>query len=240
MKRIAIAEIFGPVIQGEGALIGVPTLFVRTGGCDFRCSWCDTMFAVDPIHAATWERLTVDEIVQRTDALCGRQYMRPMVTLSGGNPAMWPLGDLVAALQARGHRVAIETQGSVWAPWASALDHVTVSPKPPSSGQPMDWDGLRKWLRAKPPANTSLKVVVDTPDDLQFALDCAFETKPGTTLYVQTCNPYHGQDEVTPAQRLKLLDRYEALCGMVMERGLHDVVVLPQLHVLANGGGRGR
>ena len=40
---IAISEIFGPTIQGEGALIGVPTVFVRTGGCDFRCSWTPSM-----------------------------------------------------------------------------------------------------------------------------------------------------------------------------------------------------
>ena len=41
-RTIAISEIFGPTIQGEGALIGKPTVFVRTGGCDYRCSWCDT------------------------------------------------------------------------------------------------------------------------------------------------------------------------------------------------------
>lgn len=40
--RIRISEIFGPTIQGEGALIGEPTVFVRTGGCDYRCSWCDS------------------------------------------------------------------------------------------------------------------------------------------------------------------------------------------------------
>jgi 7-carboxy-7-deazaguanine synthase len=44
---IRISEIFGPTIQGEGVLIGLPTVFVRTGGCDYRCSWCDSLHAVD-------------------------------------------------------------------------------------------------------------------------------------------------------------------------------------------------
>ena len=46
--RIRISEIFGPTIQGEGPLMGRPTVFVRTGGCDYRCRWCDTLYAVLP------------------------------------------------------------------------------------------------------------------------------------------------------------------------------------------------
>ncbi len=48
IRTIPIVEIFGPVIQGEGAMIGVQTHFVRTGGCDYRCSWFDTPYAVLP------------------------------------------------------------------------------------------------------------------------------------------------------------------------------------------------
>ena len=48
--QIRVNEIFGPTIQGEGALIGQPTIFVRTGGCDYRCSWCDTLHAVDSAY----------------------------------------------------------------------------------------------------------------------------------------------------------------------------------------------
>jgi len=48
MSEIRISEIFGPTIQGEGPLIGTPTVFVRTAGCDYRCTWCDTLYAVLP------------------------------------------------------------------------------------------------------------------------------------------------------------------------------------------------
>ena len=43
---IRVSEIFGPTVQGEGPQIGCPTYFIRTGGCDYRCSWCDTPYAV--------------------------------------------------------------------------------------------------------------------------------------------------------------------------------------------------
>lgn len=46
-RDIRVSEIFGPTIQGEGALIGEPTVFVRTGGCDYRCVWYNTMHTVN-------------------------------------------------------------------------------------------------------------------------------------------------------------------------------------------------
>jgi hypothetical protein len=65
-KLIPVVEIFGPTIQGEGAEAGMATHFVRVGGCDFRCSWCDTMYAVDPeVVRATAEKLSSQEIVGR-------------------------------------------------------------------------------------------------------------------------------------------------------------------------------
>ena len=47
MSRIPVIEIFGPTIQGEGAVIGLKTMFVRTAGCDYSCSWCDSSFTWD-------------------------------------------------------------------------------------------------------------------------------------------------------------------------------------------------
>src|SRR3954454_18364888 len=85
-RTFPVIEIFGPTIQGEGAEAGLPTHFVRLGGCDYRCSWCDTMYAVDPATVrATSERLEVAEIVERLGRLDGHPEW---VTLSGGNPAL--------------------------------------------------------------------------------------------------------------------------------------------------------
>src|SRR5215469_18886340 len=91
-QTIAVSEIFGPTIQGEGPLIGRPTVFVRTGGCDYRCRWCDTLYAVLPEYRDDWTPLTAEKIVARVNALTAD---RPaLVTVSGGNPALQPLEPL--------------------------------------------------------------------------------------------------------------------------------------------------
>src|SRR5215217_20609 len=85
-RLIPVIEVFGPTIQGEGAEAGLPTHFVRLGGCDFRCSWCDTMYAVDPATVrATARKLSAEEIVDEVDTLGGAAEW---VALSGGNPAL--------------------------------------------------------------------------------------------------------------------------------------------------------
>lgn len=130
-KAIPVAEIFGPTIQGEGPLAGVSTTFVRFGGCDYLCSWCDSLHAVLPQHVRQLERLPAAEIVARLRALDGASRW---VTLSGGNPAMHQLDALVDQLHAEGWYVAVETQGSRWQPWLAKVDQLVISPKPPSSG----------------------------------------------------------------------------------------------------------
>ena len=86
---IRVSEIFGPTIQGEGVLIGLPTVFVRTGGCDYRCSWCDSLHAVDSRFRHEWEMMSPDAVWQRSLRLSGGRPV--MVSLSGGNPAIQPL-----------------------------------------------------------------------------------------------------------------------------------------------------
>ncbi|MEI6439050.1 MAG: 7-carboxy-7-deazaguanine synthase QueE [Alphaproteobacteria bacterium] len=232
---IPIAEVFGPVIQGEGPQAGLPTIFVRTGGCDYRCSWCDSMFAVDPVNSPTWERLTPEAVVDRVLALAGA--CRPLVTLSGGNPAMHkPLGDLVRDLHDEGFEVAIETQGTVLPSWAALLDVVVLSPKPPSSGMlftPTQAGQLKRWLQVAPDA--AIKVVIDgSADDFNF-LGWLLSEYPDQVFYAQPCNPVPDADLNTET----LLSLYRDLVAEIFVRGWLHVRVLPQLHVLAWGGGKG-
>jgi len=144
--RIRVAEIFGPTIQGEGALIGLPTIFVRTGGCDYRCSWCDSLHAVDAAYRDSWAPMAASEVMAEVERLSGGQPM--MVTLSGGNPAIQPLGPLIRQGRAKGYRFALETQGSVARGWFADLDMLVLSPKPPSSGMEVDWALLGRCVEA--------------------------------------------------------------------------------------------
>jgi 7-carboxy-7-deazaguanine synthase len=87
-ERIRISEIFGPTIQGEGPLIGRPTVFVRTAGCDYRCRWCDTLYAVLPEYRDEWTQMTTSEILARVTELTANKHV--LISLSGGNPALQP------------------------------------------------------------------------------------------------------------------------------------------------------
>lgn len=169
-RTIAVSEIFGPTIQGEGALIGKPTVFVRTGGCDYRCSWCDTLYAVLPEHRAEWARMEPEAIFQQVRKLSGD---RPtMVTISGGNPAIQPLESLIELGHEHGYTFALETQGSLAKPWFAKLDYLTISPKPPSSGMDTDWEKLACCIRSagKVPPQSSRWSCLMMPTTIMLAV----------------------------------------------------------------------
>ena len=146
MTALRIAEIFGPTVQGEGALIGAPTVFIRAGGCDYRCSWCDSMHAVDSANRHDWAAMTPDQIWQRVRELSGGKPLT--VSISGGNPAIQDFDPVIALGRAEGYGFACETQGSIARPWFADLDMLVLSPKPPSSGETVDWDAFDACRRA--------------------------------------------------------------------------------------------
>jgi 7-carboxy-7-deazaguanine synthase len=84
--------------------------------------------------------MATEEVFAKIQHLSNHQPL--LVTLSGGNPAIQPLGDLLDLGHAHGYTFAIETQGSVAQPWFARLDHLTLSPKPPSSKQVTRWERL--------------------------------------------------------------------------------------------------
>lgn len=146
-KKFPIAEIFGPTIQGEGLEQGIPCHFVRFGGCDFRCEWCDTPHAVLPQNVRHLPRMDTNEILDALDALTGDPEW---VVLSGGNPALHDAHDLIRALHRRGKRIAVETQGTKFKPWLNEVDSLCVSPKPPSSGMKYTLRDLIEFLEKTP------------------------------------------------------------------------------------------
>lgn len=115
-----ISEIFYS-LQGEGELTGVPSVFVRTSGCNLRCTWCDTPYASWNPEGRT---LTVDEIV----AEVARHPARHVV-LTGGEPMLAPqLRELAAELKLLGHHITIETAATL-PPDGIACDLASMSPK---------------------------------------------------------------------------------------------------------------
>jgi 7-carboxy-7-deazaguanine synthase len=176
VPHIPVMEIFGPTIQGEGLMAGTVTHFLRTGGCGLRCSWCDTMFAVDPKQVRAGRKImTADAIVQ---AISSRPHA-PWLTLTGGDPCLQKhLGDIIYPLNMAKIQIAVETQGQLFPEWLKKCDVITFSPKPPSSGNVVDYVamvvnmtkmfGLRIKERR---VQICVKVVVFDEEDYNYALE---------------------------------------------------------------------
>ncbi|GER90815.1 7-carboxy-7-deazaguanine synthase [Dictyobacter vulcani] len=240
-KTIQISEIFGPTIQGEGALIGKPTVFVRTGGCDYRCSWCDSLYAVLPEHKAEWAAMDSQQVFAEIQRLSGNTPL--LVTLSGGNPAMQPLEALINLGHEHGYTFAIETQGSIAQPWFANLDYLTLSPKPPSSHQVTRWERLDRSIlyatanKYDHEIQICLKIVIFDEEDYAYARSVA-ERYPALPMYLQAGNH-------TPPQQAKeidisgILDRMDWLIQRTITDRWYEVTVLPQLHTLLWGNKRG-
>lgn len=254
VRTVPLMEHFGPVIQGEGYLAGLPTLFLRFGLCDFRCSWCDSKFAVEPeIVKRDARRIPVGELIDEVKALSTTPGM--WITLSGGNPAMHDLDDFVTDAHQSGYRVSVETQGSIWRPWLAQVDHLTISPKPPSSGMvnPKNSRQLERFLSMAfdlmPHTRRSLKIVVFDEEDYQWARGIILreprEALWQTFLSVGTPTVSEWDSEVVKgtsdtAVRDQVGDGYRWLCERVTaDPAMVNVRVLPQLHVIAFGHLRG-
>src|SRR6478609_725937 len=86
LTKIPVMEIFGPTIQGEGMVIGQKTMFVRTAGCDYSCSWCDSAFTWNGTGKNDIKMLEAEEIWEDLKQIGGNNFS--FVTISGGNPAL--------------------------------------------------------------------------------------------------------------------------------------------------------
>jgi len=165
-----VSEIFHS-IQGEGELAGMPSVFVRTSGCNLRCTWCDTPYA-------SWnpggERMDVDAIVARVAGFGARHAV-----LTGGEPMIAPgIRELAAALHDADMHITIETAATI-APDGIACELASLSPKlrnsSPGGRLGEAWREKHESLRWQPAVvgawmatyDYQLKFVVAGPNDLE-------------------------------------------------------------------------
>ena len=163
-----ISEIFYSV-QGEGLLVGTPSIFVRTSGCNLRCVWCDTPYTS---WAPEGTEQTVEAILEEA-----QRYPARHAVVTGGEPMIAPqIAELTAGLRGLGLHVTVETAGTVFA--EVACDLMSISPKLANS-TPWERDGGR-WAkqheriridvevlrRLMASCAYQLKFVVERPEDL--------------------------------------------------------------------------
>jgi 7-carboxy-7-deazaguanine synthase len=162
---VKISEIFYS-LQGEGGLVGMPSIFVRTSGCNLRCKWCDTPYT-------SWnpegEEMSIDAILSMV-----RKYPASHVVVTGGEPMIAPgIGELTARLKRAGMHVTIETAGTVWAD--VQCDLLSISPKLSNSTPEGQFAAQHERLRIQPDVLTrlmtthehQLKFVIAEPGDLE-------------------------------------------------------------------------
>ncbi|MEM0121585.1 MAG: 7-carboxy-7-deazaguanine synthase QueE [Thermoprotei archaeon] len=185
MVKLKVCELFTSV-QGEGELIGTPSHFVRLYGCNLRCVWCDTKYSWirqdRAVEGLDYRYMETKEIIDR---LNGSPPFIPLFTITGGEPLLHPIEELVGNAKMLGYTVLVETNGTI-KPSKSLLEKVdywSVSPKLSSSGnkttQPLEWikEAKRFYLKF---------VVTDPEKDLPEASEaCAAYGLPRHRVFVQ-------------------------------------------------------
>lgn len=162
-------------LQGEGVHTGRAAYFIRLGGCDVGCVWCDVKESWD---ADAHPKMTVEEIVNIAAAEEGR-----LAVITGGEPAMHDLTALCDALHEKGFRVHIETSGS--SPMVGAIDWVTLSPKK-----------FKAPVQEALDMADELKVVVFNKSDFEWALQHAAKVPATCKLFLQP--EWSKRDAMTP------------------------------------------
>ena len=220
-----IAELFYS-LQGEGSLVGVPSVFIRSSGCNLRCAWCDTPYT-------SWSpegtELGLNQIVDEVGAHPARH-----VVITGGEPMIQPeIVPLTERLRALGMHITIETAGTVFQP--VACDLMSISPKLSNSTPAGNFAEPHDRLRIQPTVlaelmaryEYQLKFVVENPADvaeiraLMEALDA-----PRERVILMPEGTEHAQ----------LAERAQWLAEICKEEGLR---FSPRLHIDLWGSRRG-
>lgn len=173
-RRLPLVEDFY-TIQGEGFHSGKPAYFIRLGGCDVGCSWCDAKYTWNPLSHPL---VDTDEIVERAAS-----FEAQAIVITGGEPLIYPLDYLTERLHAHGLEIFLETSGSH--PLSGEFDWICLSPK-----------------RKQPPlaeafaAASELKVIIETEEDLRWAEECAAKVGEKCMLFMQP--EWSRSEQMTP------------------------------------------
>ena len=151
-------------LQGEGYHTGKAAYFIRIGGCDVGCSWCDTKFSWNPsLHPP----VEIESIIDRA-----AKFPAKAVVVTGGEPLMVDMGPLTGALKNRGVETFLETSGAY--PLSGTWDWICLSPK---KNMPPVGD-IHKYAN-------ELKVIVTEESDIEWALTHAGKVNDTCKLYLQ-------------------------------------------------------
>jgi len=229
-KKGYLLEVFSS-FQGEGPYAGLRQVFVRTSGCHLRCAYCDTPESWN--RSPTWKLggesrtnpVTVDEALEAIRSL----GPHPSVSFTGGEPILQAefVREVAFGARALGMKTYLDTSGTLadrLAACADAIDVFAFDVKLPScEGVRMDWEDTRRCLELTEGREAFVKIVVLQDSREDEVARAAALVPAGMPVILQLATPVN--PATVPPDGRKLA-RLRAACG-------RDVVVLPQLHVLA-------
>lgn len=206
-ERLDIQQIF-PTMQGEGPFAGVPAIFVRLGGCNLACTFCDTEFE-------SFSPMAVEDILDEVRRQAKGNTVYPaatkLVVITGGEPLRQPIELMCQALLDEEFDVQIETNGTLWRELPPQV-HVICSPKNPGGKAyaPVRSDVLRR--------AAAVKFIVSAQMD---GYNSVPEMGQGVSVYVQ---PMDEQDENKNAANLVQAAKLAAEHGYMLSLQTHKII----------------
>lgn len=210
-----INEIFFS-IQGEGKLIGIPTVFIRATWCNLRCIWCDTTYAY-----TEGKEMNIDDVI-----LAVNRYSTKFICITGGEPLIQKPAviELIHKLIEANYHITIETNGSITINDLPRAERVMISMdiKCPSSGMAdkMKWSNIELLEQTD-----QLKFVIADDEDYTYAKRVVRRYEPNCEIIFQ---PLHGA--LSGKNRMSLRE----LANRILSDSI-QVRALPQLHKLIWG-----
>jgi 7-carboxy-7-deazaguanine synthase len=207
-SRLEVKQLF-PTLQGEGPYTGHPAVFVRLGGCNLACHFCDTDFENFATHGV--EDVVANVIALAEDAQGNR--VRRLVVITGGEPLRQNIAPLCGMLQEEGFKIQIETNGTLYRPLPEGVD-IICSPKNTGQGYSAVRDDVLQ--RA-----TALKFIISKHDERYNHVADVGQSRYGVPVYVQPMDEHDdGRNMENRNHAITLAERH----GYILSLQTHKIL----------------
>ncbi len=198
-----ISEIFYS-IQGEGKRAGLPTVFIRTTGCNLRCSYCDSRYAYEG-----GEEMTIESIISKIN-----NYHCPQICITGGEPLLQKETlQLITRLQQQKFEISLETNGSQPLQNLTNKEHLLISMDLKTPSSTMQKHNLFENIKDLTTTD-QLKCIIGSKEDYQYAKKILKQYQPSCTVIFQ---PVWGFHSATLAKWI-LSDRLPVRLGLQIHK----------------------
>lgn len=207
-NKLFVQEMFR-TFQGEGPYTGWPAVFVRLGGCNLACNFCDTEFE-------SFDKIPLADIIKKTNSLSGESSQNRthnLVVITGGEPFRQPISKLCDKFLSLGYRVQIETNGTIFRAIDKRVD-IICSPKS-SNGK---YHQLREDLLERV---TSFKFIISASDKNYAKIGDVGQSKHNTPVYVQ---PMDESDDKKNQKNLELVKKLADKNGYRISIQTHKII----------------